>query len=286
MAPYPDTFRLREELKKHVIEAFSSQDDVYRICFFGREVEGKHDRYSDIDMVVFSNDLISTYAKYKYIFSSISPIRATFPLGGIPDGYSEMVLLRDYSPYQKVDFSIGDWGKQDWQFMVVYDSKDKARISQTKLESEPILRDVRYVLTDILFSVARFTKCLFRRDIDMYRRWGSITDVTLSLLYEKHFGWKYEMEQTRLGSYGIKRLYDDLSPDERDQVHDIRSLNGKLDIASSYQASIELLIELSKQKAEYFGIVLDTDLIKYVRRFMKVEMECYREQGSPTLHED
>ena len=272
-----DTFRPREELRKRSIEAFSSQDDVYRICFFGREAEGKHDRYSDIDMVVFSNDLVSTYAKYKNLFSTISPIRATFPLGGIPDGYSEMVLLREYSPYQKVDFSIGDWGKQDWQFLAVYDSKDKTRISQTKLESKPILRDVRYVLADVLFSVARFTKCLFRHDIDMYRRWMSITDVTLALLYEKHFGWNYEMEQTRLGSYGIKRLYDALSSEEREQVHAIRSPVGMLDVASSYQASVELLIDLSKQKAEHFGIALDYDLIEYITKFMGIEMAKYRD---------
>jgi uncharacterized protein YutD len=270
-------------LRKRIIEAFSSQDDVYRICFFGREAEGKHDCYSDIDMVVFSNDLVSTYAKYKDIFSSISSIRATFPLGGFQDGYSEMILLRDYSPYQKVDFSIGDWGKQDWQFKVVYENKDKYRISQTKLESKPVIRDVGYVLTDVLFSVARFTKCLFRRDIDMYRRWVSITEVTLTLLYEKHFGWKYELEQTRLGSYGIKRLYDDLSADEKVQVHNIRSPDGKLDIASSYQASIELLIALSKQKAEHFGIVLDNDLIEYIRRFMKAEIASYRGENRPIL---
>jgi predicted nucleotidyltransferase len=283
MTLYADTFRPREELRKRIIEAFSSQDDVYRICFFGREAEGKHDCYSDIDMVVFSNNLVSTYAKYKDIFSSISPIRATFPLGGIQDGYSEMILLRDYSPYQKVDFSIGDWGKQDWQFKVVYENKDKYRISQTKLESKPVIRDVGYVLTDVLFSVARFTKCLFRRDIDMYRRWVSITEVTLTLLYEKHFGWKYELEQTRLGSYGIKRLYDDLSADEKVQVHNIRSPDGKLDIASSYQASIELLIALSKQKAEHFGIVLDNDLIEYIRRFMKAEIASYRGENRPIL---
>jgi hypothetical protein len=275
--------RTREELRRRVIEAFSLQDEVYRICFFGREVEGKHDRYSDIDMVVFSNDLASIYAKYKSIFSSISPVRATFPLGGTPEGYSEMVLLQDCSPYQKVDFSIGDWGKQGWQFIAVYDCKDKTRNSLTKLEPKSIIRDVSYILTDVLFSVARFTKCLFRRDIDMYRRWMSITDVTLALLYEKHFGWKYEMEQTKLGSYGIERLYNDLSTDEKERVNSIRSPDGKLEIASSYQVSIELLIELSKQKAEHFGIVLDNDLIEYIRRFMIVEIASYREQSCPPI---
>ncbi len=275
-----DTLHRKLSIKRRIEKALNRCLFVTRRCvpdlFFGREVEGKQDCYSDIDLVVFSNDLASTYARYKSVFSSISPIRATFYLGGTAEGYSEMVLLRDYSPYQKVDFSISDWGKEDWKFNVAYDSQEKRRLSPTKLEYKPILRDANYVLTDVLFSVARFTKCLFRGDIDMYRRWTSITDVTLALLYEKHFGWNSEMVQTRLGSYESKRLTDDLTPGEKAQVDIIRPPDGKLDITSSYQASVELLIELSKQKAEYFGIALDFDLIEYIRVFMRDEIERYR----------
>lgn len=203
MILHANAYKSREELRKSVIEAFSSQDEVYRICFFGREAEGKQDCYSDIDVVVFSNDLVSTKAKYKSIFSSISPIRATFQLEGIPDGYSEMVQLYDYSPYQKVDFSIIGEGDCIWNFIVVYESQNKPRISRTKLVSPPIIRDVSYLVTDVLFSVARFTKCLFRQDIDMYRRWVSISEVALALLYEKHFGWEFETDKTKLGSSGM-----------------------------------------------------------------------------------
>jgi hypothetical protein len=85
--------RARDELRRRVIELFSIQDDIYRISFFAREAEGRRDRYSDIDMVVFSNDLATTYARYKNVFSSISPIRATFPLGGTAEGYSDMIQL-------------------------------------------------------------------------------------------------------------------------------------------------------------------------------------------------
>jgi predicted nucleotidyltransferase len=279
MTFYQEHFKSRDELRQRLIEAFSSQDEIYQICFFGREVEGKHDCYSDIDMVVRSNDLALTKAKYQDIFSSISPIRATLRLAEKINGYSEMVLLEDFSPYQKVDFSISDWGKQDWQFIVVYDSQDKPRINQSKLEDIPIKRDVRYLLTDVLFSVARFTKCLFRRDIDMYRRWASITDITLALLYEKHLGWRAETVKTRLGSFETGRLYPVLDPGEKKELDCIRPPDAKLAVASSYQASIELFIELSRCKAEYFSIVLDDDLIEYITRFMVVEIKRFQEHG-------
>jgi predicted nucleotidyltransferase len=49
------THGTREDLRHRVIEAFAVQDEIYRICTFGREAEGKHDRYSDIDVVVYSS---------------------------------------------------------------------------------------------------------------------------------------------------------------------------------------------------------------------------------------
>ena len=52
------THGTREDLRGRVIEAFAAQDEIYRICTFGREAEGKHDRYSDIDVVVYSRDPI------------------------------------------------------------------------------------------------------------------------------------------------------------------------------------------------------------------------------------
>jgi predicted nucleotidyltransferase len=278
MLLHPNDCPSREELRKRVIAAFSSQDEVYRVCLFGREAEGKQDCYSDLDVVVFSNDLAVTKAKYQSIFASISPIRAVFRLEATPGQYSEMVQLVDYSPYQKVDFSIAAEGQCNWNFLVVYESQNKSTISATKLETIPIIRDVSYTLSDVLFSVARFTKCLFRQDIDMYRRWASISEVALALLYEKHFGWETETDKSRLGSSAINRLYNDLDPTEKTQVDRIRPPDGKLDIALSYQASIELIIELSWQKAEHFGICLDTDFIEYIRTFMQVEMARYNEQ--------
>ncbi len=141
----------REELRRRVIEAFAAREEVYRVCLFGREAEGTQDSYSDIDMVVCSSDLAMTLATYRDVFASISPLRATFTLAATPDGYSEMVMLRDYSPYQKVDFSIGDSGKQGWNLVTVYDSPQKCRPSPTSLCAVPIRRDVAYKLCDILF---------------------------------------------------------------------------------------------------------------------------------------
>jgi len=279
-----DTYKTRENLKRRIIEAFASEEEIYHIHLFGREAEGCSDRYSDIDMVICSNDLARTKTKYPAVFDSISPVKATFCLEGTPHSYSEMIMLEDYSPYQKVDFTIGDEEKIDWPAMVspilvVYENREQRRKSRTQLNEVRIKKDVGYKLNDILFSVPRFTKCLFRKDLDMYRRWESITNVTLAMLYEKHFGWEPETLKRRLGSYEIRCLYEVLTPDEKEQVHIIRPPDAKLDLALSYQTSIELFIELSKQKAEHFGVILAHDLIEHIRGFMDLEISRYQEQA-------
>ena len=274
------THGTRKDLRHSVIEAFAAQDEVYRICLFGREAEGTHDRYSDIDVVVYSSDPAGTKARYRDVFASISPVRATFTLGGTHKSYSEMVMLRGYSPYQKVDFTIGDWGLWESHLSVVYDSKEKPRACRSTLRAVEIRQDVAYKLTDVLFSVARFTKCLFRRDIDMYRRWQSITNLTLVLLYEKHFGWELETLKKRLDGYETKCLYEALAPEERARVHRVRPPDARLDLASSYQASVNLFVELSRQKARHLAVGLDEDLITYITGFMDAELERHRRQTS------
>jgi len=130
----------REQLRHSLIEAFSAQGEIYRICRFGREAEGKHDRCSDIDMVVYSNDPARTKASYGEVFSSISPIRATFALGGTADSYSEMVMLRDHSPYHKVDFPIGDWGLWESHLLEVYASPGRSRMPRSTWRSSETWR--------------------------------------------------------------------------------------------------------------------------------------------------
>ena len=96
----------REVLRQALIERFAAQPEVTSIHLFGKEALGDHDAYSDIDMIVCSNELAKTQRHYQTLFASISPVRGTLLLETSPENLSQMVLLEACSPYQKVDFSI------------------------------------------------------------------------------------------------------------------------------------------------------------------------------------
>lgn len=102
------TFRTRNELRNLVIDSFSQEAEIFSIFFFGKEVDNKSDEYSDIDMIVCSNDLAKTQSKYLTVFNNISPVIGTFLLNSTENNLSQMIMLKDFSPYQKIDFSVTD----------------------------------------------------------------------------------------------------------------------------------------------------------------------------------
>jgi predicted nucleotidyltransferase len=46
-------YRCRADLQAELVDAFSAQNEIYRIGLFGREAEGKQDQYSDIDLILY-----------------------------------------------------------------------------------------------------------------------------------------------------------------------------------------------------------------------------------------
>lgn len=275
------TREARDRLKAKVIRAFARRDEIHRIDLFGREVAGKADQYSDIDLIVSSSKPAKTHAEYRDVFTSIAPIRASFLLESTADEFAEMVLLEESSPYHKIDFSIVsniDEAKP-WAapFVTVYrDDREGNCQPISRLPVTPINKTAAYVSYDMLLSIPRFTKCLFRRDQDMYRRWERCTRTLLNLLYEKHFGWTIETAETALRIPRRKALFAAVDKDEHERLTRIFPPNDELNLADSYRASIEILIILAQQKATQFDEAIDLGFVEYMQTFLLEEIERFQ----------
>jgi hypothetical protein len=98
------------------------------------------------------------------------------------------------------------------------------------------------------------------------------------MLYEKHFGWEAEATKRRLGSSETERLYDVLEPHEKQQTDVIFPPKATLDLALSYRTSVDLFVELSKQKADHLCVALDLEFVEYIQGFMDSEIARYKKQ--------
>lgn len=184
-----------------------------------------------------------------------------------------MLLLKDFSPYQKIDFSITDNIETKitagfGPFISIYQNHSLSAQVNSKLA---IIEEnkVKKQLNGFLFSVPRFTKCLFRKDTDMYRHWKHISDKAIILLYEKYSGWE---EKKKVSVKELSELNKILGNDEKELLHEIFPPAGVVNIAESYQVCFELIITLCRQKAEYFKVELNEAFIRYIEGFLKAKI--------------
>src|SRR5688572_23433667 len=96
-----------QSLTKQLVEKFSKSEEIFLIATFGSATNNEIDEYSDIDIILCSNDLATTYGNYRQTIESISPISAISSFYyDKPNVISEVIYLKDFKPYQKIDLTI------------------------------------------------------------------------------------------------------------------------------------------------------------------------------------
>lgn len=266
-------FHSRDELYYKVVKTFSEQPEIRKITIFGRNAEGTSDIYSDLDIRVHSNDPRRTQKYYLSLFKKISSVVGTFLIASDGDNLAQMIMLKDYSPYQKIDFGIclGE-GVAFSPSVVVYENV-RAIGNKQKMEPIKIVRDTEYNLDDVLFGVPRMTKCFFRRDFDMHRRWRGMINVTLVALFEKYFGYSKEMTKKELDAQESKGLFLMLKRTDKNMLEKILPLDGKIIVHLSYLHSLDFYLELATEKARRLGVALDLPFVNFMRRFAHSEIQ-------------
>jgi len=156
----------RSRLCDRVVAAFAAQPEIIGVHAFGREVENKCDEYSDLDLVICSSDLAASQRRLLSALNAISPIIGAYHIVCEPRHLAIMVMLRDYSPYHKLDLSLSDdlESKSSFgPFKCLYTNRRPPTASPTTFSFNGERETLANRLNDQLFAIPRFTKCLFRR---------------------------------------------------------------------------------------------------------------------------
>ena len=229
----------KSKLLKNIVEIFSQQKEIYNISVFGREVGGKADRYSDIDIIICTDDLAKTQKYYKQKLSTISPILGNYFLRLEDTEIVEMILLKGISPYNKIDLSISNnlAGKSEFSpFKKLYCREGKGPSCSTKIRTNVKYSKNINMLHDRLFSIPRFTKTLFRDEQqETYRRWQATINEYLKILMRKYLSY---VPEKQLHPIAFKNLKDKINRNDSNKMKMILPAANNFSIGNSYKLAM------------------------------------------------
>lgn len=269
-------FRNRDELLAKIVYVFSEQPEIREITLFGSNADGTADIYSDIDIRVHSNDLLKTQTNYLPLINGISPILETLLIQSDGENFAQMIMLRDYSPYHKIDFGICS-GLSTFTPSKSIFKKDNLKICDSKLQILPIINDVKYNLDYLLFRIPRITKCFFRKNAVGYKKWNETLDIVLGLLFEKYHSYKKISHHNAFSRRRLKNLYGFLDSSDKETINKILPYPGELNLADSFLAALKLAVTISKEKATHFNVDLNEGFISYIEAFCTEECKKINE---------
>ena len=233
----------RTGLLQTIVGIFSEQPEISRLVAFGRQATGTTDDYSDIDLMICSDDLRMTQQNYKRLLGEISPVLGSYYLRLTETELVEMILLEGMSPYQKIDLSISaDLSDKEAfaPFKDLYCRKSESTPSLSRINTAIKYDKKVNELNDRLFSIPRFTKTLHRGDqLEAYRRWQATINEYLRILMNEYLG---EIPDRLLQPVAFKKLAAKLSGEDRATLEAVLPAARTFSIAHSFERAMSEII--------------------------------------------
>jgi predicted nucleotidyltransferase len=267
----------QKELLNKLVKGYAGRPEVEYIYTFGKAARDQADEYSDVDLVVVSRDLARLHGRFETVIEEVSAIDGSYTIVSTASKLARMYILKDYPPYQKIDLSI----EADPGAVIFADKRQlyAAKAEENK-ESRLAVTYEKYTdrnqLYDILFSIPRFLKCLFRRDLTMYRRWNGMREYLDYMLYKTYVKDKpYELRN--LNPYEHEQVLKKAPAEVKNELAGLLPVSGKPDIGRSFQGMMEMIVDLFFKTLDKGSV--NMDFVKRMLGFMDSEIKRYEGVG-------
>lgn len=269
-----------QNLLKLLVDKFSKSEEIFLIGNFGSAMNNEMDAYSDVDIILCSNDLATTYGHYRETIETISPITAVSSFYyDKPNVISEVIYLKDYKPFQKIDLTIvpylGYLSGFNPDVFVLYENQVVDRTLKRGIvhKNKPV-ETLDSWMTNYMSLVVGFLKTYKRQNMEMYRYWDLIKDAMVVLLFEKYYGWSKLYDKPRLTSAEFKDLfYRKITKNEFDLLSQAFPQSGVLDVRHSFLVSFYLFSELVVIKSNTLKEYINVEFLDYIKNFLQEELK-------------
>ncbi|MFS8131243.1 MAG: nucleotidyltransferase domain-containing protein [Candidatus Dojkabacteria bacterium] len=269
-----------QNLLKSLVDKFSKSEEIFLIATFGSAINNEMDEYSDVDIIMCSNDMATTYGHYRDTIGSISPVTAVSSFYyDKPNVISEVIYLKDFKPYQKIDLTIvpylGYLSEFNPNVFILFENQTIDRTLKRGIvhKNKPV-ETLDTWMTNYMSLVIGFVKTYKRQNMEMYRYWDLVKDAMIVLMFEKYSSWSKQYDRPRLSSSEFKDLfYRKINKNEFDLLTQAMPRNGVLDLRHSFLVSFYLFSELLVIKSNTLKEYINVEFLDYIKNFLQSELK-------------
>jgi len=238
---------------------------------FGSLAEGKEDAFSDVDLIVVSNDLEASLAARHGVLSRVAPLSLEWEIAPSRDAWAATYLFAGISLYHKLDLGFvasGDVvdGVQMWRHHSSHSAQSEGRSMGVPYAPAP--GTVEHVVTGHLLGVTRYVKARRRgNDLLCWRFASALLDATLALLYAKSC--QKSILDRRLTTTEYLELDARLDPAVRSRMLSRMQLAP----AAAMDRSVRLLVTDMLQTSADLGASIPDSLTAQLMAFFDAELD-------------
>jgi hypothetical protein len=246
------------------------------LSLFGSLAEGRADEYSDIDIIITTDDLANAKAQLFGTLEQIGPIEFCWVMNLPPDEWNPTVVFREESYYHKLDLGLVDVSTlnrtiPDEQTVLLCDQHHPVQAPKESTVYAPEEKSIGHFLLGQFLGCTRYLKARRRgQTMTCYRFTAAALEWRIALLYARlthdpHF-------RTKLSTVEYREL-DRLVPTGlRDTLMSEVDFSNTTAMDSTLRTAMNRMLDDGVCLAEMVGESLSSEVFGNLLKFLDEQM--------------
>lgn len=247
------------------------------LSLFGSLAEGRSDGYSDIDLVVETDDLIGAKTALLGLLEQIGPIEFCWAMSFRPDEWNPTIVFREEGYHHKLDLGLTDVSAADrtipteqTTLLIDVPRSDICGVRECR-GYVPQEGSLGHFMLDKYIGFLRYVKARKRgQTMTCYRFAAGGVDWQLALMYARMTG--DAARRPKLSTPEYVKLDGLLSSDDRATLLPSLDFSSLTAMDSTVRAAMDRMLQDARQLAAISGEELQTDVFERMSRFVSQEL--------------
>ncbi len=249
------------------------------LSLFGSLAEGRADDYSDVDVIVTTDDLPNAKAHLLSLLEQIGPVDFCWAINLRPDEWNPMIVFREENYFHKLDLGLAGISgvnrtiPPEQTILLCDQFRTPGTVAKESQAYVPQDSSMGHFLLGQLLGCLRYIKARKRGQIlTCYRFAAAAVDWRLALLYARLT--ENPQFRSKLSTVDFLELDRMISPDDHSAFLSGLDFSTLAAMDSAVRTAADGMLEDGRYLAAASGEVLPAPVFERISAFLEEELQC------------